>query len=181
MGFNIDSMVSRYSDFARGYLFYAQITNSPIGGVLSSDHPYLVNASSLPAQSIEEISTDFQGMAYKIGATNTFEDFNITFKCDTAQDVRKAFLEWMSLVHNPVTNVHGVPSEYMGQVGLTQLNVNGDAIIRYDLVKAWPSNVGEITLDYSDKSISTFDVTFKYLYHVIDTVADGSALGAEVF
>lgn len=178
MGFNINDMVARYSDFARSYLFYAQISLSPVN--LPPDHPYLVTSTTLPAQTIEPIDTNWQGLVYSIGGTSTFEDFEITFKCDTAQELRKQFLNWMVMVHDPQTNVHGVPSEYFGMVGLTQLDVNGNGIVRYDLLNAWPTSVGEITLDYSSKEVSTFPVTFKYTYHTISNVNGQDAVGAEV-
>lgn len=179
MGFNINDMVARYSDFARAYLFYAQISVSPVS--IPVNHPYLVSSTSLPAQTIEPIDTNWQGLVYSFGGTNTFEDFTVTFKCDTGQDLRSQFINWMYKIHNPETNVHGNPAEYFGIVGLSQLSVDGTPIMKYDLINAWPTSVGEITLDYSSKEVSTFDVTFKYTYHTIAAI-DGSegAMGAEV-
>jgi len=176
MGFNIDSMIGAYKDFARGYLFYARV-NAPVA--IDSNHPYLVNSTSLPAQTIEPITTNWQGTEYKAGGTNTFAEFTITFKSDVANQIRRSFLIWMEKIHNPVTNVHGVPSEYFGQVDLTQLNTSGDAIMSYSLINAWPSGVTEIGLDYSNKAWSTFDVSFTYQYHVVDAVYGGSVSAVE--
>lgn len=172
MGFNLDSMIGAYKDFARGYLFYARVT-SPGSAALDQNHPYLVQSTTLPAQSIEPITTNWQGNEYKIGGTNTFSDFTITFKSDTDQDLRTKFLQWVKAVHDPVSNKHGKPNEYFGQVDLTQIDVNGEKVMSYSLINAWPSGVGEISLDYSNKEISTFDVTFTYQYHVVDAVFDG--------
>jgi len=171
MGFNLDSMVGTYKDFARGYLFYAKVTG---GGVnFDNNHPYLVNSTTLPAQSIEPITTNWQGNEYKIGGVNTFSDFTISFKSDVDQQLRSKFLEWMKKIHDPASNVHGKPDEYFGQVDLTQIDVNGKQVMSYSLMKAWPSGVGEVTLDYSSKEISTFDVTFAYQYHIVDSIFDG--------
>ena len=173
MGFNLDSMVGKYKDFARGYLFYAKVTGK--GGTFDKDHPYLVNSTTLPAQSIEPITTNWQGNEYKIGGTNTFSDFTISFKSDTNQSLRTSFLQWMKLIHDPSSNVHGKPMDYFGQVDLTQLDVEGKPIMSYSLINAWPSGVGEVTLDYGTKELSTFDVTFSYQYHVVDSIFDGIA------
>ena len=171
MGFNLDSMIGAYKDFARGYLFYARV-NSPVA--IDSNHPYLVNSTSLPTQTIEAIPTNWQGNEYKIAGTNTFAELSITFKADIGQGLRTSFLNWMQKIHDPVSNVHGTPSEYFGSVDLTQLNIDGDGIMSYSLVNAWPSAVGEIGLDYGSKEFSTFDVTFTYQYHVVNDIFDGT-------
>ena len=168
MGFNLDSMIGAFKDFARGYLFYARITN-PVTA-LDQNHPYLVNSTTLPTQTIEAITSNWQGNEYKIGGVSTFAELTISFKCDTAQELRSDFLKWMKKIHDPVSNVHGTPSEYFGQVDLSQLNSEGRAIMSYSLINAWPSAVGEITLDYGTKEISTFDVTFTYQYHTVDNI-----------
>ncbi len=170
MGFRLDDMIGQYKDFARGYLFYANVT-SPVD--IDPNHPYLVQATTLPAQTIEPITTQWQGNEYKIGGTNTFADFTITFKSDVAQALRASFLNWMQDIHDPVSNVHGTPSEYFGQVGLTHINVNDEEIMTYNLINAWPTLVGELTLDYGTKEISTFDVTFAYQYHTVNEIFDG--------
>jgi len=171
MGFKIDDFIGAYSDFSRGYLFYARISNSPVE--ILKDHPYLVNTASLPTQTIEAITTKWQGAEYKFGGTNTFAEFTINFKSDTANALRTNFLEWMNKIHDPVSNAHGVPSDYFGQVDLTQLDSDGNSIMNYSLHRAWPSSISEISLDYGNKEISSFDVVFTYQYHVIDDIQAG--------
>lgn len=171
MGFNLDSMMGAYKDFARGYLFYARISSPATA--FNQKHPYLVQSTTLPAQSIEPITSNWQGNEYKIGGVNTFADFSITFKSDTAQELRTSFLTWMKKVHDPVSNVHGKPDGYFGQVDLTQIDTEGKKVMSYSLINAWPSGVGEITLGYESKEISTFDVTFAYQYHVVDGIFEG--------
>lgn len=171
MGFNLDDMIGKYKDFARGYLFYAKIT-SPVG--IDGDHPYLVSSASLPTQTIEPLEAAWQGNTYKFGGVNTFDTVEIVFRADTAQGLRSDFLRWMQNIHDPVSNIHGNPGEYMGQVDLTQLDGQGEGIMSYSLINAFPSGVGEVTLGYDAKEISTFGVTFTYQYHVVDTIYDGS-------
>lgn len=180
MGFNIQSLVSSASDYARDYLFYAQVSKSPVGLEFSSTHKYMVSSTTLPSQTVEPITTNWQGMEYSIGGTTSFEDFTISFKCDPAQATRGMFLQWMNMIHDPSTNIHGLPVMYFGTIGLSQLNGFGIPTVRYDLQHAWPTVVGEVSLDYSSKDISKFDVTFKYLYHTISDVglAGSATIGA---
>lgn len=177
MGFNLDSLMGTYADFARAYLFYAKITSGVSG--FPKDHPYLVQSTTLPAQTIEPITTNWQGNEYKIGGVNTFTDFTISFKSDAKQELRKKFLEWTKKIHDPVSNVHGNPTDYFGQVDLTQINTNGDPIMSYSLIKAFPTGVTEVSLGYETKEISTFDVTFAYQYHIADNIFDGGVGATE--
>lgn len=172
MGFKLDDMMGKYRDFARGYLFYAQVT--PPGGIdIQQDHPYLVKSASLPKQTIEVSEVDWQGNKYKFANTSTFDTLAITFRSDVAQSLRREFLLWMQKIHDPVSNIHGTPSSYQGTIDLTQLNTQGQPIMSYKLVNAFPSDVAEIGLDYGTKDPSEFAVTFTYQYHVVDTVFSG--------
>lgn len=165
--FDINGLVSKFDDFARGYLFYCTITR-PGGEAFFNDHQYLVNAASLPAETIEEIIAEWQGFQYKVGSVGTYVDYTVTFKMDTAGELRKAFLRWKNEIHNPETNHHGSPSDYVGTLSLQQLNGVGEPFIQYDLIGAWPSEIAPVALDYTDKSFATFEVTFKYLYHTVN-------------
>lgn len=176
MGFNLDDMIGKYKDFARGYLFYANVT-SPVS--IDGDHPYLVNSTSLPVQTLETTSTNWQGNEYKFATVNTFDTFEITFKSDVSQGLRRNFLSWMKMIHDPVSNNHGFPGDYFGQVDLTQLNTSGDGVMSYSLINAFPSSVGEVSLDYGTREVSTFSVTFTYQYHVVDDIYDGTVNATE--
>ena len=177
MGFKLDAMMGKYKDFARGYLFYAEVI-PPSGIGIQSNHPYLVKSASLPKQTIEVSEVDWQGNKFKFANTSTFDTFAITFRSDDVQSLRREFLGWMNKIHNPVSNVHGYPGDYMGTVDLTQLNPQGDPIMSYKLVNAFPSDVAEIGLDYGTKDPSEFAVTFTYQYHVIDTIIPGTPANA---
>lgn len=176
MGFNLDDMIGAYKDFARGYLFYATVHKS--GQPIFKDHTYLVSSTRLPASTLGELTSEWQGNTYKLGGTQTFEDFTITFKSDPEQSLRRAFLQWMTEIHNPVNNVHGVPGPvgegYFGTVMVSQLGGDGNPIMNYQLINAWPASVTEVSLDYGTKEVSTFDVSFKYQYHLVDEVGGNS-------
>lgn len=177
MGFKLDDMIGKYKDFARGYLFYARVM-SPFG--IDADHSYLVSSAKLPTQTIEPLNVAWQGNQYNFAGVTTFETFDITFKCDTAQQLRYDFLSWMQQIHDPVSNVHGNPATYMGQVDMTQLNGQGTPVMSYSLVRAFPTSVGEVSLDYSSKEISSFTVTFTYQYHLAENIFDGAVAATPV-
>jgi hypothetical protein len=54
-GFNIDEYIGAYEDYARAYLFYCQINSSNFE---EPNHRFLVSATSLPTETLEEIITN---------------------------------------------------------------------------------------------------------------------------
>jgi hypothetical protein len=168
--FDLRSFMSKNKDFARGYTFYATISNAPIAGLNESDKRYLVKTSSLPVGTVNPIETNWQGNKYKLGGVQEFTDFTIGFNIDPKKDnVRTQFVQWQNIVHNPQTNMHGNPDEYMADLKLEHLShLDGSIIAVYQLIKAWPTTVSEVSLDYAGAEVATFDVTFAYQYHTID-------------
>lgn len=171
---NINSFINNFSDGARAYMFYAYIS-SPVGGNSDSD-AYLVSATTLPASTIDPIEVAWQGMTYKPASTQTFDDWTVTFRVDINANIRDKMENWKNVVHNAQTNAHGNPQTYMVDQRVQMLNPQTRSpSIEYTLVKAWPSSVGEVSLDHTSKEIATFDVTFTYVYHT--TQAAGTNLG----
>jgi hypothetical protein len=119
----------------------------------------------MPESTIDPIEVNWQGVIFPLGSTHTFADWTATFRLDNAAQLRKDFLGWQNLIHNPETNVHGSPIDYMADQEIWLLNTQGETMMKMQLVSAWPTVVGELTLDYSAKEIQTFDVTFRYMYH----------------
>lgn len=165
-GFNINDFVANYEDLARQNNFLVMV-NFPSGiGTLGTDRvKYLVQSSSLPESSIEPIEVNWQGQTFPLGGSQTFADWTVTFNLDKNSAVRKDFLEWHRLIHDPETNVHGSPLDYMVDQEVWHLSPQGNVIQKLKLVKAWITTVGEISLSHEESAIATFDVTFRYLYH----------------
>ena len=165
-GFNLDSFISENRDFARGYTFYVSIP--------ARDGEFgkrLVKSSRLPTSTIPIAEVNWQGNKYKIGTTQEYAEFSITYNSDPADDLRRLYLQWMNDVHNVANNIHGDPSLYMQDITLEHLShTTGAPIMVYTLVYAWPSSVGELALDYGSKEVATFDVTFNYQYHEVTGV-----------
>ena len=167
VGFNLDSLLANYSDLARGYLFKFEVFNAPLG-LWRDKYSYLVRSSTLPDNNLDEITVPWQGMTYKLAATQTYNDFTVSFNVDAQSVIRYDFVNWANFIHDPTTNVHGNPNEYMCHVNMTHLNIEGGNNIRYVLHNAWPKQIGPATVDYSNKDTLQFDVTWSYQYHTIE-------------
>jgi hypothetical protein len=168
MGFNLDDFKSHFETGARSYLFYVKPV-IPRALNYTSEATYLVKSTSLPASTIEEIITQWQGADYKIAGKRTFAPWAVTFIVDRKADIQKYFLNWMNLILDPTTNIHGMPSEYFQTQEVWLLGNSGQPIIKYQLKYAWPQEVGAVTLDYTNNDLAQFDVNFSYQYHVADT------------
>lgn len=165
-GFNLDGFIGENADFARGYTFYITLANAPY--VASEKQKYLVRSSTLPASTITAAEVNWQGNVYKIGTTQEFAEWTVTYTCDWLDDIRRNYELWVKDIHNVQNNFHGDPKAYMADVELAHLShQDGQSIMKYKLIKAWPSLVGEMTLDYASKEVATFDVTFTYQYHIV--------------
>ena len=160
-GFDLNSFIGENSDFARGYTFYINVD-----GFIGEYGKYLVKSSRLPVSTTPVAEVNWQGNKYKIGTTQEFQEFTVTYNVDPDDLIRKDYVNWMTNIHNPLTNIHGDPERYMSDVYLEHLSHrSGSPIMVYKLVKAWPSSVGELSLDYGTKEIAYFDVTFNYQWH----------------
>lgn len=166
VSFNLESFMAGYRDYARSYLFKCTIDRLKFYGV--KEHEYLVKSTGLPSQAFEEIETDWQGSKYKIASKTQFADFMITFNMDSEGTIRKAFLKWAKNIHDPYENTHGNPLDYFCDVRLTQIDGRHNPIIKYTLINAWPKDIGSVSLDYAEKAISTFDVSFSYQRHITE-------------
>jgi len=164
-GFNLDTFRANLNVGARSYLFY-MLPNIPGGDNRKAG--FLVRSTSLPASSIEVATIPWQGYSYKLGTKQTFAEWSVTFTLDSPDVVRSAYLRWMDDIHNASTNVHGLPVTYMMDQHVELLTPDGGGTVAlYKLVGAWPSSVGEVTLDYSGSDIATFQVSYNYQYHEV--------------
>lgn len=171
--FNLDGFRNTYKDFLRAYTFLATIKSN---NFMDDDNfTYLVKSTKLPSTTLEEMEANWQGNKYKLATTPTYDDFSITFNIDPESAVHEKISKWSNYINDPRTNMHGDPNttnSYFSEIKLKHLNPQGEVKKTYTLVGAWPKVVGEVTLDYSTKEIASFDVTFSYQYHYIDTISE---------
>lgn len=142
----------------------------------TKDFSYYVKSTSLPAASLEEIVTHWQGQAYKIAGIPTYDDWTVTLNVDIGAMVLKRFGDWQRMIRNPLTNVSGRPVTYTSDQDIHLLGPNGETVCMYKLYGAWPKSMGAVTLDYSDTSIASVEITFAYQYHVIHEKEPGALL-----
>jgi len=172
---DVDAYKANFSGGAKSYLFYYR-PQFPSGFGETEFATYLVRATSMPETNIEEITTNWQGQDFRFAGKYTYSDWSVTFNCDVNATIYKSFYKWLNFIHDPTSNKYNAPNDYMMNQNLEMLDHRGLSSQKLVLFQAWPKTVGPITLDYTANDVSTFDVSFAYIYHVIE----GPAYGGQV-
>ncbi len=168
IGFNLNDYVAHFKGGARQYLFYFA-PSFPTGVLKGSDlsPTYLVRSTTLPGSDFEEIITNWQGYDYKIAGKRVYADWTVTFNVDRMAKILSTFKTWERVILDPTSNVHGAPDRYLSDQHIILLDGNGNNLVKYKLIGAWPKSIADITLDYATSDVAQFDVTFSYQYHVV--------------
>jgi hypothetical protein len=175
--FDIDAFRANFQGGARSYLFYYKpLFPASVGSGTDVDKStYLVRTTAVPSQNVDEIPLNWQGMDYKIPGKYTYDDFTCTFYVDLDAKVHELFMSWQRMIHDPTTNIYQLPASVLMDQQLELLGLDGNPVAKYKLIGAWPKNIGNITLDYTANEPAYFDVTFAYIYYVMDKVSYGNA------
>ena len=144
---------------------YAQV-----GGEIE-ELAFLCQGTSIPAMTLGVVNVPFRGRNIKIAGDRTFEEWTVTVYNDTNFKLRNAFERWQNGINNMSDN-EGLtnPVDYQVDAFIDHLDRNGNTVKSYTLRGAFPTSVGEIELDYEEKtSIEVFPVNFSYQYFETNT------------
>jgi len=144
---------------------YAQV-----GGEIE-DLAFLCQATSIPAMTLGVVNVPFRGRNIKIAGDRTFEEWTVTCYNDTNFKLRNAFERWQNGINNMSDN-EGLtnPVDYQVDAFIDHLDRNGNTVKSYTLRGAFPTLVGDIALDYEEKtSIEVFPVNFSYQFFETNT------------
>ena len=146
---------------------YRVIMSTPSGIATGLDvvrTQYLVKATSLPGQTIPEVTVNFRGRQLFLAGDRTFETWTTTVINDTDFMVRNAIERWMNGINDLEENTGLVSvSDYSSQLTVQQLDRDDRILKQYILRNCWPTVVAPIELSYDTVSdIESFDVTWRY-------------------
>ena len=135
---------------------------------------FLVKAAALPAAEVGAIEVPFRGRKLKVSGDRAFGPWNTTVTNDNSFNLRKAFEEWSERIQN-FNYVLGsnTLNDYFATAIVRQLDRDGQQLRAYQFNGLWPTNVGEIALDFdSTDSIEFYDVQFAVQYWSAIDVGD---------
>lgn len=142
-------------DLARPNLFEIEIP------FLGRNIKFKCKAGSMPAGVTDPVIVGYQNKKIKLGGDRTFEDWTITVYNDVGHEVRQQFLDWQAQVHALDRQIYGEnPDVYKKEATVTQLNRQGQKTATHTIYGTWPTNVGEVALDWdTNNEVETFEVT----------------------
>lgn len=142
---------------------------------------FVCRGASLPASSVASIDAPYFGRKIKLAGDRTFADWTVTVMNDEDFGVRSMFEVWSNGLNRMVSNVRD-PSlsmeQYKTDFDIVQYGKDGTVIRSYQMVGAFPTEVGEIQLDWdSTNTIEVFTVNFAFDYWVPLVESSGKKAG----
>ena len=156
---------------ARPSLYTIDI-NGPSPWSFSNKSNLLVKAAAIPASNIAPLTVNYMGRAYKTPGFRTFDTWSVTIINDEDMAARSNIIGWMRNMAGTFEgnrdNTHGGSTEalarYEGDATITQMGKDGSAKQSWKLYQMWPTELGEIPLDWSSDAIQEYTVTWAYDY-----------------
>ena len=131
---------------------------------------HLTCQGSIPQSTIEDIQIMFRGKQYHEAGERTYSPWTCQIYNGTDFKVRSALERWShTILAAESTAGNDRPRDYKQNVEIKQLDRNGHVLRTYKLIGAYPQEVGEIQLDFSQgNTIEQFSCTFVYDYFTIN-------------
>ena len=147
------------------------------GALVGLNSQFLCKAAQLPASTIDNAQVFYRGRPVNFAGERTFQPWNITVYNDTTFTIRNAMERWSNgVLNHGQTNGRVNPRDYQVDLLVHQLDRNGATVKSYKFVDAYPTNIGQIQLDYeTNNQLETFEVEFTYNYWLSNTTTGGSA------
>ena len=125
------------------------------------------NVSAIPPLTVTPIERQYFGRTVKIPGDMVFGDLNTTIINSENFSIRNDIDDWMNAMNTHV-KILGFSdnTSWAGSLTLTQYSKDGDSLMSWTFVDAWPQTVAEIALSYDTASdIEQYDVTWAYNYY----------------
>ena len=145
---------------------------SAVGTFSHTTSNILVKAAAIPASTLAPLTVNYMGRAYKTPGFRTFDVWNVTVINDEDMAARSQIINWMRRISGKLDGSRGglfggkseTPADYEGSATVTQMGKGGTAVQSWKLYQMWPTELGEIALDWSSDAIQEYTVAFAYDY-----------------
>ena len=156
---------------ARPSLYTIDI-NRTIGKSFTGASNILVKAAAIPASTIAPLTVNYMGRAIKSHGFRTFDTWTVTVINDEDMAARGNIIEWMRAISGSLQGnrsaTFGADAETTndseGDATITQMGIGGSATQKWKVHQMWPTELGEIGLDWSSDTIEEYTVAFAYDY-----------------
>lgn len=128
------------------------------GRINKAFDPIFAKATSFPGRESSDIELPIGGTTVKYPGPPSYNNsWTANIRDNVSLSVRKAFDKHMG----PIAWYDKEP-DFQEQMSVMIQTVSAGRSAKVMLENAYISNIGEITMDYGDESVATYDVTFNY-------------------
>ena len=173
MAFSIDTFTAKLKQGgALASLFEASVTGTQ-GTIFNADmnnFKFLCKATTLPGDTIDVATVTYMGRGINIPANRAAATWETTIYNDEGMEIRNNLESWMEQLNSHKTNVRAAAmtqiQSYTGTLKVRTFGKSSASVIHksYEFIDAWPSAVGDITVDWETNEIETYAVTWEYSY-----------------
>ena len=159
---------------ARPSLYKVKISSSATGiPTVTGTEGILVKAAALPASTIAPLAVNYAGRAYKWSGFRTYDNWTVTVMNDEDFVARNKMMHCMRYLSGQLDGTRdgtfGDPSNdgtwFDGQAFVQQVSVGGGTVgPEYKLLNLWPTELGEIAVDWSSDAMQEYTIGFAYDY-----------------
>lgn len=147
---------------------------------------FVCRSAELPPSAVSAIEIPYFGRRIKVAGERAFGSWSVSVMNDEDFAVRSMFETWSNALNRMVSNVRdpAVANEnYKVDLEVVQYGKDGTKIRSYQLIGAFPTQVGAIALGWdSQNAIEEFGVTFEYDYWVpVTETSDKKAGGVNTY
>ena len=140
----------------------------------STSSNLLVKAAAIPASTIAPLTVNYAGRAYKWTGFRTIDNWTVSGINDETFEARQKILEWMRRIAGQMDGTrdttYGDPARPSntttphkdGDATVKQLSTDGTVTQTYKLHNLWPTELGEIAVDWSSDAIEEYTVSWCY-------------------
>ena len=170
--FSIDSFTSKLKGGgALASLFEAELitTKGREASASIADFKFLCKATTLPGDTIDVATVTYMGRGINIPSNRAAVQWTTTVYNDEGMEIRNNIESWREQLNSHKTNVRASAmtqiQSYTGTLKVKTFGKAGGIIPKsYEFIDAWPSAIGEITVDWETNDIQTYDITWEFSY-----------------
>ena len=171
--FSIDSFTAKLKGGgALASLFEAELTTSKGTSDQSAtdDFKFLCKATTLPGDTLDVAEIKYMGRGINIPANRAAVQWTTTVYNDEGMEIRNNIESWMEQLNSHKSNLRAkAMTKINSYTGTLKVRTFGKAsstqiMKSYEFIDAWPSAIGEITVDWETNDIQTYDITWEFSY-----------------
>lgn len=124
-------------------------------------------SAELPGRQIVTTDNKIYGPIYKLPYQTMYADMTMTFVDTADMDIRQFFETWMTFIYDPAENALGWVDDVVTDITVIQYSLGGNAdtldpILKFQLIRAFPTNINQLSVTWGDDAPHRLSVTFFY-------------------